>query len=210
MVYKLDPIYFNGTTFHLDEETWEMSGDWTDYRGRNEPIPASCFPQTLTFDEASGALPDMFHTARDIVMFSERARLVMEQHAPGQVEFIPVDVDAPPKVAARLDFADAYYFINVLGRAQRLQWLEMPYRQFPSQGDGIDWFGPLPGLGAWKLRKRSVEEPLIWHDDPWVVGNKQYSAHNEVFVEDALWRELDTEFPDQLNALRVGVERSSI
>jgi hypothetical protein len=204
MVYKFDPIYFNGTIFELDDKTWEMSGDWMGYRGRNEPIPASCFPQTLTFEAAGSALPDMFHTARDIVVFSEPARLVMERRAPGQVEFIPVDVDAPPKVAARLDFADAYYFVNFLGRAQRLQWLEMPYRQFPSQGDGIEWFGPLPGLSAWMVRKRSEGEPLIWRDDPWIVENKRYSAQSEVFVEDALWRELDMQFPDQLNALKVG------
>jgi hypothetical protein len=204
MVYKFDPIYFNGTIFRLDEETWEMSGDWMDYEIRNEPIPASCFPQALTFDEANGALPDMFHTARDILMFSERARQFMEQRAPGQIEYIPVDVDASPKVAARLEFADAYYFINVLGRAQRLQWLEMPTRHFSPHGDGIERFGPFPDFDAWKLREGTAGEPPIWHDEPWIVGNKRYSSHSDVFVEDSLWRELDAEFPDQLNALRVG------
>jgi hypothetical protein len=204
MVYKFDPIYFNGTIFHLDEETWEMSGHWMDYEGRNEPIPASCFPQKLTFDEARGVLPDMFHTARRIFMFSERARLVMEQRAPGQVEFIPVDVDASPKLAARLKLADAYYFINVLGRAQRFQWLEMPTEEFPRGDDGLERVGALPDFSEWKLRARAAGEPLIWHDEPWIVGNKRYSGRSNVFVEDSLWRELDTEFPDQLNALRVG------
>ena len=204
MVYKFDPIYFNGTIFHLDEETWEMSGDWMDYEGDNLPIPASCFPQTLTFDEARGALPDMFHTARGIFMFSERARRFMEQRAPGEVEFIPVDVDAPPKIAARLEFADAYYFGNILGRAQRLLWLEMPTEHLPSLGSGMERFGVLPDFGAWKLRERAAGEPLIWHDEPWIVGNRRYSGRSNVFVEDALWRELDAEFPDQLNALRVG------
>jgi len=204
MVYKFDPIYFNGTIFNLDEKTWKMSGDWTEYERRNEPIPASCFPQKLTFDKAKGALPDMFHTVRRIVMFSERARLIMEKLAPGEVEFIPVDVDAPLKLAARLEFADAYYFINVLGRAQRFQWLEMPIQEYPRGEDGVERIGALPNSREWKLRARAAGEPLIWHDDPWIVGNKRYSARNNVFVEDSLWRELDTEFPDQLNALRVG------
>jgi hypothetical protein len=204
MVYKFDPIYFNGTIFHLDEETWEMSGDWTEYESRNEPIPASCFPQTLTFDGARGALPDMFHTTRDLLMFSERARLLMEQRAPGQVEFIPVDVNAPPKIAARLEFADAYYFINILGRAQRLQWLEMPTEHLHSLGSGMERFGLLSDFSAWKLRERAAGEPLIWHDEPWTVGNRRYTGRSNVFVEDSLWRELNAEFPDQLNALRVG------
>ena len=80
----------------------------------------------------------------------------------------------------------------------------MPYRQFPSQGDGIEHFGPLPGLSAWKLREATAGEPLIWRDEPWIVENRRYSSHSDVFVEDSLWRELDMEFPDQLNALRIG------
>jgi hypothetical protein len=117
MVYKFDPSYWNGTIFHLEEDTWEMSGDWDEYECDNLPIPASCFPRSLTFDGARAALPDMFHTNRDIIMFSERARLVMEQWAPGQVEFVPVAVNASPKIAGRLNFDSTYYFINVLGRA---------------------------------------------------------------------------------------------
>src|ERR1700681_4588585 len=99
MVYKFDPMYWNGTTFSLDE-TWEMASGWMDYRGQNMPIPASFFPKSLTSDRASAPLPDMFHTARGIIVFSERARVVMEKWAPGQVEFIPVACHAGPKIAA--------------------------------------------------------------------------------------------------------------
>lgn len=204
MVYKLDPTYWNGTIFHLDEDTWKMAKGWTEYEANNQPIPASCFPKSLTFDGASAALPDMFHTVRNLIMFSERARVVMEEWAPGQVEFIPVACHAEPGIAARLNFDSAYYFINVLGRAQRLQWLEMPSRKFPTREDGIERFGSLPDFHDWKLRERTVGEPLIWHDTPWIVGNRRYSGHTDIFVEDVLWRELDANFPDQLNALRVG------
>jgi hypothetical protein len=34
-----------------------------------------------------------------------------------------------------LGFDSAYYFINVLGRAQRLQWLEVPTDKWPPQDD---------------------------------------------------------------------------
>jgi hypothetical protein len=127
----------------------------------------------------------------------------MEQWAPEQVEFIPVAVQAPPKIAARLKFASAHYFINVLGRAQRLQWLDMPTRQFPRQEDGTEPFGMLPDPLAWKLRARAAGEPLIWHDMDWRFGNRDYRGHHAVFVEDAPWRELNAKFPDQLNALQV-------
>jgi hypothetical protein len=41
MAYKFDPMYWNGTIFHLDEDTWKMAKGWMDYRGQNLPIPAS-------------------------------------------------------------------------------------------------------------------------------------------------------------------------
>jgi hypothetical protein len=204
MVYKFDPSYWNGTIFHLDEDTWDLSGDWDEYLCENQPIPASCFPKTLTFDGAKAVLPDVFHTSRDIIVFSERAREVMEQWAPGQVEFIPVGCRAEPKIAARLKFASAYYFTNVLGRAQRLQWLEMPTRKFPTLEDGTEQYSMLPDFSHWQLRERAANEPLVWHDSAWLVEGRRYDGHSHVFVEDELWRKLDAKFPDQLNALRVG------
>jgi hypothetical protein len=60
------------------------------------------------------------------------------------------------------------------------------------------------GFHNWRLRERAAGEPLIWRDTPWVVGNKRYSNHANIFVEDGLWRELDANFPNQLNAQQVG------
>lgn len=204
MVHKFDPTYWNGTIFSLDEDSWEMSSDWDEYERNNQPIPASCFPKSLTFDRATTALPDMFHTDRGIIVLSERARVVMEEWAHDQVEFIPVAVQAAPSIAARLKFDSAYYFINVLGRAQRLQWLEIPTQRYPAREDGIERFSILPDIQDWKLRERAPGEPLIWHDTPWSVGTKRYSGNIYIFIEDVLRQELDAHFPDQLNALRVG------
>ncbi|WP_420969187.1 hypothetical protein [Bradyrhizobium sp. B120] len=204
MTYLFDPTYWNGTIFHLDETKERMSKGWMEFEGKNQPIPASFFPKSLTFDAASAALPDTFHTTRDIIVFSKRARVVFEEWAPDQVEFIPVICQASPAIAATLKFDSAYYFINVLGRAQRLQWLEIPTRTLPPQEDGTEVVTLLPGLRNWRLRERAASEPLIWRDTAWIVGNKRYSAHSNVFIADALWRELDANFPDQLNAQRVG------
>jgi hypothetical protein len=44
---------------------------------------------------------------------------VLEERPPGQVEFIPVAVHAMPGMAARLKFASACYFIDILRRELR-------------------------------------------------------------------------------------------
>jgi hypothetical protein len=148
MVYKLDPIHFNGTIFDLDDASKMVRGS-TQFIRQNLPIPASYFPKSLTFEAASAKLPDMFHLSRGIFIFSERARVVMEHWTPGQVEFIPVAFHAEPRIAATLNFASAYYFINVLGRAQRLQWREMSTDKFRPQDDGIERFGLLQNFHKW-------------------------------------------------------------
>ncbi len=201
MVYIFEPTYVNSTIFLFDR--WHLQGDWGDYIRQNKPIPASRFPKSLNIADASQQLPDMFRPSHTIILSSERARVVLEQLAPGQVEFIPVSVNAAPQVARRLQLTSAYYFINVLGRAQRLQWLEMPIRPFRQREDGTEITTMEHDFRRWKLRERAEGEPLIWHDDDWRDGNKLYAGHSRIFIEDALWRGLDQNFPNQLNVQRV-------
>lgn len=209
MVYKFDPIHFNGTVFDLDETSVMMKG-WTQFIRQNLAIPESHFPKSITFDAASSQLPDMFHMSRGIFIFSQRARAVMEHWAPGQVEFIPVTVHAEPKIAATLNFDIAYYFINVLGRAQRLQWREMPTDKYPPQDDGTERFGLPQHFDKWNLRERVAGEPLIWHETWWRDGNREYRGHSEVLIEDVLWREFDANFPDQLHPLHASGRKSTL
>jgi hypothetical protein len=86
MVYKFDPVYFDSTIFELDLTTGMGRGSMQ-FISQNLPTPASYFPKTLVFNKASAKLPDIFHMSRGIIIFSERARVVMEHWAPGQVEF---------------------------------------------------------------------------------------------------------------------------
>jgi len=202
MTYMLDPIHVNGTVFDLDRTSGMVVGAM---RFGSKPIPASYFPKTLIFNAASARLPDMFHKSRGFIVVSERARAVLEHWAPGQVEFIPVAHQAKPKVASTLKFDSAYYFINVLGRAQRLLWREMPTQDYQFKtDDGAEIFGLVHEFSEWKLREREPGEPLIWQGETWRDGNKEYRAWTQVLIEDVLWRELDANFPDQLHALRIG------
>lgn len=125
MPYMFDPMYVNGTTFDLDK-TSRMAVESMGF-GIN-PVPASYFPKSLVFTGASARLPDMFHMSRGFFVVSEQARAVLEHWTPAQIEFIPVAHQARPRVAATLRFDRAYYFINILGHAQRLLWREIPTR----------------------------------------------------------------------------------
>jgi hypothetical protein len=142
-------------------------------------------------------LLDVLYSIRDF------ARMAMATLG-ARIPFYPVGVEAKPRITLRLNLAKAYYFINVLGRAQRLLWLETPTREYEAQEDGTVPIGLLHDFEGWKLRWRAPGEPLIWHDTPWIVGNKRYSHQTEIFIEDVLWQELDKKFPAQLNAQRVG------
>jgi hypothetical protein len=180
-----------------------MSGKSSDYVRQNKPVPASYFPKSLTVVDASQELPDMFHTSRGIIVFSERARAVAEAWSPGEVEFIPVSLDAKPEIQSLLRLASAYYFINVLARAQRFQWLDIPVQAFPPQEDGVQRFASRQNYHQWKLHQRAPDDPLIWHESWWRIDKKEYRGHVDILVED-IWQELDANFPDQLNALKVG------
>jgi hypothetical protein len=99
-------------------------------------------------------------------LYSPSARALVEEVAPGQVEFIPVAINAAtPKIEHRLRLASAYYFINVLGRTQRFQWLEMPVDTGPIGGDGVQRFGVKDNYRLWKLRQIESGEPSIWHEE---------------------------------------------
>jgi hypothetical protein len=91
-----------------------------------------------------------------------------------------------------------------LGRAQRLQWLETPTRPFQIGEDGIERFVMTDDRSQWRLRQREPGEPLIWRESWWHLDGKKYRGHFEILIEGVLWQELDSEFPNQLNATQVG------
>lgn len=243
MVYKFDPQWFNGTSFELDD--WDMAEGWDEFEPANEPIPANYFPKSLIINRAKAPMPDLFHAARDLIVVSEHARAVFEKMAPGQVEFIPVEIRKAPtgwlnplidayysaqefnrsvkavfapeqatyypvgveprrRISIRLNLARGYYFINVIARAQRLLWLQMPTRQFQLREDGVQRHGLEYDYSEWKFCGRTSADPLIWRESWWRNGNDEYRGHTDVLIDDELWRELDACFPEQLHPLRTG------
>lgn len=134
----------------------------------------------------------------------EFGRTVKATFAPDQVPFDPVGLEPRRRITLWLNLASGYYFINVLARAQRLLWLQMPTQPFGWQEDGVECYGLLQDYEKWKLCERAPGDPLIWHESWWRDGNCEYRGHNEVLIDDELWRELDAKFPNQLHPLRAG------
>lgn len=155
-------------------------------------------------DEPVRDVPDIFRASSRIIVFSERARALMERWAPGQVEFVRVEIQVDRDTALQSNLASAYYYINVLGRAQRLQWPETPTRPFQIGEDGIERFVMTDDYSQWRFRQRAPGEPLIWRESWWHLDGKEYRGHFEILIEGVLWQELDAELPNQLNATQVG------
>jgi hypothetical protein len=203
MVYIFKPSGMNGGGYRFGD--FSMSRGFTAYRGQNKPIPASYFPRTLTMEDAIEELPDIFNINSGFPMFSERARVFVEDRAPGQIEFIPVTVTADPDIARQLRLPGTYHFINVLGRAQRFQWLEMPVDKLGVNEDGIEIFWKKYEYKNWKIRTILPGEPLIWREIVWRFENQEYFGYTDVLIEDILWRALDAIFPGQLEPSQVGI-----
>ena len=203
MVYIFDPPL--GNSPGLISPLWDGLDDLNAYYRANQQIPAAKFPQPLIVDGPVQDVPDIFRPSSRVIVFSERARALMEKSAPGQVEFIPVRIQIDHDSALQSNLASAYYYVNVLGRAQRFQWLEMPTRPCQTSEDDIERFVMIDDYSQWKLRQRAPGEPLIWRESWWRFNNKEYRGHFEILIEDVLWQQLDGEFPNELNAIRVGV-----
>jgi hypothetical protein len=204
MVYLLWPTDF--AAIDMDSSDCSRSGEKYPYIVNNKPIPAELFPKWLNIEfpqNMTVELPDLFRVGSSFI-FPERARAVMEELAPGQVEYIPVAISAEPEFAERLNLASAYYHINVLGRAQRLQWLESATQKPHPQKDGTVIVTLWPRMRDWKMTERAEGEPLIWRESDWRSGNRIHRDHSHVFVEDVLWQALNANFPDQLSKQRVG------
>jgi hypothetical protein len=206
-VYIFDPKFATNPLF------FGLAGgrfdDFTEFYRANKPIPADYFPGPLIVDEPLQDPPDIFRASSRVIVFSERARAFMERMAPGQVEFIPAKIQVDPETALQSNLDSAYYYANVLGRAQRFEWPEMPTRPLPFSEDGIQRFGLVADYSQWKLRQRTSGDPLIWRESWWWFNNREYRGHLEVLIEDILWHEIEAEFNNSLNAILVGAPTRS-
>jgi len=139
-------------------------------------------------------MPDFFLLGADHYYVSSRFRAVLERYARGAVEYIEVKANIP----ANKKPADAYYFINVLGRGELIDW-ESSNKRGPRKGGKNKRFFVLPSApDQWAMKTPPPEHPAIWHEVDRAVDDLVYlGSGTRVFVTNALGDALNVAFPGQ-------------
>ena len=124
---------------------------------------------------------------------------VMSELSPRDAEFHDVrcTTDNPAHLPTQ-----TYYFMNVLGRAQRIDWLSSRVKiNLVTHSDRtteiVARHQSLPEDSV-KMRARRDDDPHAWLENESVIGGVRYSLPGEVILSDWLWHELNKRFPHQL------------
>ncbi len=101
--------------------------------------------------------------------------------------------------------ADAYYFINVLGRGQLIDWTlspKSPAREAYESGKMIHFLRePYDG---WVMRAPRREHPAIWHETDRKEDQLIYAGNGKrVFVTTQLGDALNQAFPGQCRLKKI-------
>src|SRR5262249_36991119 len=163
------------------------------------PIPDFMVDQTVDMG-GNRPMPDFFSLAADHYYVSDRFRTVLEKYASGGVEYIEVAFNIP----ANKNPADAYYFINVLGRSQLVDW-ESTHKQGPRPGRDSQRFYVLSGRPEqWAMKAPPPGHPAIWHEVHRTADDLVYlGSGTRVFVTHPLGDALNASFPGQCRLSRI-------
>jgi len=144
------------------------------------------------------ALPDICRPTYGFVFVSDRGRAALEELAPGCVAFFPLNMKAPKHMLT----AEAYFFYDVLSRAQLIDWDLTP--SGPRIVRAPDGRESRSIRGRITFKPVTAETPLIWReadlDRPTVHF---FATKKDVFLRDQLWEALNARFPGQLLAKKL-------
>jgi hypothetical protein len=191
MVYLLEPTrYIWGRAPYVSQELLDKIVEGVPLR--QSDIPAE------SVAKGQFALPDICDPSDAFAFVSDRGRAALEELAPGCVAFFPLNMKAPKHMLT----ADAYFFYDVLPRAQLIDWDLTPSGprlvRAPDGRESRSIRGRITEPST-KLKPVTPEIPPIWReadlDRPTVhfFFNKQH-----VFLRDELWEALNARFPGQL------------
>lgn len=170
------------------------------YRMNGLPVPTSLLPKSITVSSES-PMPDLMEWGKSHFIISPAMRQCLEELVPGLVEYLPIEVNGPP----HMHLAPSYFYINVLERAQMVDWS----RTTP---DNEGWerdkqgrpviFAPLPTRPG-RVAFRKTPELYIWHEIDTEDASNVYSFYNDFhLLSDELWRQIDRTFPDTIDPRR--------
>ncbi|MBR0753054.1 hypothetical protein JQ604_12745 [Bradyrhizobium jicamae] len=196
---------------HLFEPTpraWKRgagaSGDLLRKQIEGSPLQQSNIPAETALD-SHFKLSDINSAGDGFRFVSDRGRAALEELAPGCVAFFPLNLKIPERIRA----AAAYFFFDVLPRAQLIDWDQSPTGlRIVRAPDGRESRALTGGafLGsAVKFKPTNEETPPIWReadlDRPTVHF---FSNKKHIFLRDDIWQGLNARFPKQLVARKLG------
>ena len=196
MVYFLEPKQYNWIrAAGAHEELLQKQIDGVPLRQSDIPVE--------TVLKGRLALPDICKAGDAFRFVSDRAKAAFEELVPGCVAFFPLNLKAPEFMLT----SRAFFFIDVLPRAQLIDWdLSPTVPRNIRTPDGRDsrFINGLMTDPTTKYRAVTPDTPPIWRevdvDRPTVhfFANKQH-----VLLRDDLWEALNARFPRQLVARKL-------
>jgi hypothetical protein len=179
-----------------------VSRELVDKQVQGIPLQQSDIPAESVL-KGRFSLPDICKPTSGFVFVSDRGRAALEELAPGCVAFFPLNMKAPEHMLT----ANAYFFYDVLPRAQLIDWDQTPTAprivRAPDGRESRSIQGRVTDQST-KFKAVTPETPPIWReadvDRPAVhfFRNKE-----DVFMRDELWEALNARFPGQLVARKL-------
>ena len=113
MVYLLYPASLDYKWRRIDTVPLETA----EKKRLGLPIDQSDMPAETRLD-SKFELPDICAPTQGFMFSSDRGRAALEELAPGCVQFFTLNVKAPDRMRP----AKAYFYLDVTGRAQSIDW----------------------------------------------------------------------------------------
>lgn len=111
MIYLLEPVWRNWI------RAAGVVGELLPKQVQGIPLQQSDIPAEKVL-QGRFELPDFCKAAYGFRFVSDRGRAALEELAPGCVAFFPLNLKVPPRMRP----AKAYFFFDVLPRAQLIDW----------------------------------------------------------------------------------------
>jgi len=196
MVYLLEPTPRRWT------RTAGVLGDLLRKQVDGVPLQQSDIPPEKPLD-GRFELPDIGSPSYGFHFVSDRGRAVLEEVVPGCVAFFPMHL----KVPSRMRPANAYFFFDVLPRAQLIDWDLSPTSRRIVPGPGGRESRALSGQitdPSIKFKAVTSDTPPIWRDADVDRPTIHFFANKEViFMRDDVWDALNARLPGQLVARKL-------
>jgi hypothetical protein len=195
MVYLLEPKKYKWITFP------KVPHELLDRQVKGNALQQSDIPAEATL-KARFKLPDVCRPSQGFLFVSNRGRAVLEELAPGCVAFFPLNLNAPEHMLAER----AYFFIDVLPRAQLIDWDQTPTGprvvRAPDGRESRAIQGYIKTTST-KFKAVTPETSPIWREADFDRPTVHFFCNKlDVFLRDDLWEELNARLPGQLLATK--------